>query len=845
MLRASCGCAVAAVALATGASSAAVASSAPPRVRLGELPNISAHAASVGGVAGSTPMHVTITLRPRDPAALTAYAREVATPGSSVYRDYLTAHEFANRFGPTKGQVAAVEASLRAHGLTPGPVSANRLAIPVAATAARIGRAFSVAFRRMRLADGRDAVAASAPPAIDAGIAGDVQGVLGLTSVPARPLLARPAALRPAARSHLVARATARVATGGPQPCAAASAAASQQGAYTADQIASAYRFSGLYGAGDEGQGQTIAIYELEPNDPNDIAAYQACYGTTTPVSYIPVDGGAGSGAGSGEAALDIEQVIGLAPKATLLVYQGPNANQNTPGSGPYDLFNTIISQDRAQVISVSWGECEQLDGSSAAGSESNLFEEAAVQGQSIVAATGDEGSEDCNGAFNGLPDTDLAVDDPGSQPFVTGVGGTTLSSLGPPPTETVWNNGGNPASLLSLGGGAGGGGVSRLWKMPGYQSGAASSLHLVQANSTGSTCDASSGYCREVPDVSADADPNTGYIFYFNGSGTEVGAPSGWQAVGGTSGAAPVWAALLADVNASSACRGSPVGFANPALYLAAAASYSQDFNDITSGNNDLTGTNGGLYPAGPAYDMASGLGTPNAAALAPGLCADALRVSSPGSQRTTVGQSVGLTIHTTAPAGSRITYSASHLPAGLAISASSGHISGKPRSAGVSTVEVAALDQNFALRGVSFTWTVQGRPTVSHEALTGVGAGHPRLALTVSSGRDAPGVKSVSIGLPSGLAFASPRRHVAVTGPGGRPLPATVRVTRGHLVITLRGTALQVHLTVSDAAITAAAALAGKVRALHAPRLPVSVAVTDASHRTTTQVVRIRPRG
>src|SRR5205085_5727428 len=225
----------------------------------------------------------------------------------------------------------------------------------------------------------------------------------------------------------------------------------------------------------------------------------------------------------------------------SLIVYQGPNAGQTTPGSGPYDLFNAIVSDDRAQVVSVSWGQCEQLQGTSEAEAESTLFEEAAIQGQSIVAATGDEGSEDCNQTA-GVPDPQLAVDDPGSQPFVTGVGGTTLSSLGPPPSESVWNNGGNPTTLLATQGGAGGGGVSQIWKMPGYQSGTPGALHVIQGSSSSSSCGAVSGYCRQVPDIAADADPNTGYLVYWNGSGSVIGAPSGWQAVGGTSAASPLW---------------------------------------------------------------------------------------------------------------------------------------------------------------------------------------------------------------------------------------------------------------------------------------------------------------
>ena len=82
--------------------------------------------------------------------------------------------------------------------------------------------------------------------------------------------------------------------------------AAASQGAHTSDQIASAYGFPGLYNAGDQGAGTTIAVYELEPVDPGDIAQYQACYGTHTPISYVPVDGGVGTGAGSGEARITL-----------------------------------------------------------------------------------------------------------------------------------------------------------------------------------------------------------------------------------------------------------------------------------------------------------------------------------------------------------------------------------------------------------------------------------------------------------------------------------------------------------------------------------------------------------
>jgi len=830
---------------AAGPASSGAASARNARVRIGELPRLSQSAKVIGALAAGTPMHVTLALKPRDPAALAAYAQAVSTPGSNAYRDYLSTAQFAQRFGASTGELGAVSASLGAHGLPPASISPNHLSLQVTASAAQVQRAFSLTFRRMALAGGKRAVVASAPPALDGQIAGDVQAVIGLSSLSApHPQMLRPGLVRPSVARRLTAGIAPRVATGGPQACAAASSAASSRGAYTADQIASAYRFSALYGAGAEGQGVTIALYELEPTDPADIAAYQACYGTSAPVSYVQVDGGAGTGPGAGEAALDIENAIGLAPRASFLVYQGPNSNQVSPGSGPYDLFRQIITDDRAQVISVSWGSCEQLQGPNNANGESALFEEAAVQGQSIISATGDQGSEDCNQG-NGLPNASLAVDDPGSQQFVTGVGGTTLGSLGPPPGERVWNNGGNPTNLLGAQGGAGGGGVSQIWAMPTYQSGAAPSLHVIGPHSTGSSCGVS-GFCREVPDVAADGDPNTGYIIYWNGAGAAGPLePSGWQAVAGTSAAAPLWAALVADAESSSACRGSRIGFANPALYRAASSSYGTYFNDITSGNNDFTGTNGGLYGAGPGYDMASGLGTPKADALALGLCADALQVKNPGNQVSTVGRAVSFQVATNAPTDARLSFTASNLPAGLSISRSTGRISGKPQRIGSSSVNLAATGRGLVLRSAAFTWKVVGAPTVSQPSLTGVAAGRPQLALTIVAGARAPQLTSVAIGLPRGLSFARILRNVKVTGPNGRRASFGARIVHGRLVLTLAKPAQRIRITISGSAIKAAGGLVANARRGRAPTVTVTVTTTDAARQRIGISARIRPRG
>ncbi len=751
-------------------------------MRVGREPAAPA-GAIVRGAAAATPLHVTVTLAPRDPAALAAYARAVSTPGSPDYRRYLTPAQFGRRFGATPAEVAAVRASLRTRGVLPGPTSAGALSIPVSGTAAQFERAFVISLRTLLVPGRRSAIVASAAPAFDAGAAGAVQTVLGLDTVSApHPLLLRAGA----AGASRLPLAAGHVATGGPQPCATVQAQAPGQFAYTADQIASAYGFAGLYAAGDLGAGVTVAVYELEPDDPADLAAYQACYGTDASITYVPVDGGAGRGPGAGEAALDIENLIGIAPDVRVLVYQGPNSNSGAPGAGPYDTFSAIINQDRAQIVSVSWGECEAELGRSDAIAENTLFQQAAVQGQTIVAASGDNGSEDCDDD-SPLPDTTLAVDDPSSQPFVTGVGGTSLQQLGPPPVESVWNSGAGQTDVIGQPG-AGGGGISSFWPMPAAQTDAAPSLGVLTAAAAGSGCGNTSGSCREVPDVSADANPATGYMIYWNGGGAIPAEPEGWQGVGGTSGAAPVWAALLALADASPGCAGSPVGYVDPALYRAAGLSYAADFNDVTTGDDDFTATNGGRYAAGPGYDTASGLGTPNATALVSSLCADTVKlVDPPGTRRSTVNTRVSLNLHGTDAPGSSLTYGATGLPPGVTVNADSGEITGSPKHTGTFLVRVTARDDEDASASSTFVWTVGAAPRISALSLIRTSTGAPQLAFTVTAGKDAPDIEMLQVTLPRGLRLDS-RRGIIVTAPRapgvryqiatGRPSTVTIRL-------------------------------------------------------------------
>jgi subtilase family serine protease len=581
------------VALVGGASATAAS-----LTRVGGVPPAPAGTRVVGSLAPTTRISVTVTLQPPDPVALQSYASAVSTPGSSDYRQFLSVAAFRARFAPADAQIAAVRSVLSSDGLTPSPVSANGLVITLSGTATQLSSAFSTSFDQVELADGRTAYANTSAPAVPSSIASAIQSITGLNSLAAP----QPVGLRRQrpADADLGAGEQPNVVSGGPQACAAGRA---DPTAYTADELASAYGFSGLYGQNDLGAGQTIGLLELEPYTQSDVSAYASCYDVTPSITNISIAGFDESAAQDGEATNDIEDVIGIAPRAPVLVYQAPNTV-----AGLITVLAKMVSDDRANVMSTSWGLCEPKTSPSFVAAENIELEEAAIQGQSVFAAAGDSGSADCN-VVGGTVDPELSVDDPAGQPFITAVGGTQLSALGPPPAETTWNDDD---------GYAGGGGISRNATMPAYQLDAVPSVNVIGEYSSGVPCSAPAGdYCRQTPDVSASSSIDRGYDFYQDGE---------WLDWYGTSFAAPLWAAFTALANASPACTGNDIGFVNPLLYDLAGSDYARYFNDVTTGNNDGVGANGGLYPASAGYDMATGLGSPIGTALAQGLCGASL---------------------------------------------------------------------------------------------------------------------------------------------------------------------------------------------------------------------------
>jgi Pro-kumamolisin, activation domain/IPT/TIG domain len=661
------------VALAAGTLPASQASASTPAQSAGSqtmerveaAPLVPAGARAVGPVPASALVSGTVVLEPRDNSALQGFIAEVTDDASPLFHQYLPPGAFASRFGPSQSAIEAVFSQLRADGLRVSGVSSDGLLVDFSGTAMRVGGAFHTRLERYRLSDGSIGQATTSAVSLPSRVAGSVAAVLGLNDlVQVRPLgLLRAHAsdsgkIRPARTASFAHPA------GSPTACAAATAAAGSLGGLTDDQIAYAYGAFGLYGSGDVGAGQHIAIYELEPFLRSDIKTFDTCYfGASEAASMlsrlhvINVDGGQPSGPGSGEANLDVEDISAIAPGATIDVYEGASPGADGVIYDPVDPYAAMINADQDRVISTSWGLCEQAIQLGQPGlqqAENLLFEQAAAQGQSVFAAAGDNGSDDCNTFETSEPvsgQNPLSVDDPGSQPYVVSAGGTTIDAAGQPPLEHVWNDGAE--------GGATGGGISQSWAMPAWQRQATvpgiarpggtdyKNADTIEkrfgypadfCQSTLPDADASTP-CRLVPDVSAQADEYTGAITVYQASA------GGWYTIGGTSSSAPIWAASLALVNASPTCRSSAatasgVGFVSPLLYSVASdpGGYAASFNDITTGNNDIYGLDNGLvFPATTGYDLASGLGSPRLtgpggrAGLAYYLCSLAVRDSRP----------------------------------------------------------------------------------------------------------------------------------------------------------------------------------------------------------------------
>ncbi len=453
----------------------------------------------------------------------------------------LTREEFAARYGADPADVAKIEAFAREFNLTIMESDLARRSVRLGGTVTRMNEAFATQIRVFQS---------------DLGV---FRGRTGLLYIPTdlEPIVTGVFGLdeRPQARARFRRR----------RPQA--------QTSYTPVQVAQLYNYPVTNG----GAGQTVGIIELGGGFSNsDLDTFFSGLGLQTPsVTSVSVDGAQNQPVGDpnsadGEVLLDIEVVGSIVPQANIVVYFTDNTDQ-----GFLDAITTAIhdTTHSPSVISISWGGAESTWTSQALTNFDQAFQDAGMLGVTVCSASGDDGSED------NVTDGKAHVDFPASSPNVLACGGTTLdSSNGMITKEVVWNDG--------AGNGAGGGGVSEVFPLPSYQDNAGVPVSVNSSHYKG----------RGVPDVCGDADPNTGYQIYVDGTSAVFG---------GTSAVAPLWSGLIALINGQLA---KPLGFVNPALYADTPGSTA--INDIVSGNN-------GAYSAGPGWDACTGLGSPNGADL------------------------------------------------------------------------------------------------------------------------------------------------------------------------------------------------------------------------------------
>lgn len=563
-----------------GGRTAAQAAPAPAMVRLpGHVPAALARARALGRVPSGQPLTLLLTLPLRDSAGAESFLERLYDPADPLYQHYITPDEFTRWYCPTQQSYDAVAAFARAHGLVVNHTTPNRVLLSVSGSAAAIEAAFAVHLNRYQAADGRVFHAPDTDPAIPVSLIGRLSGVVGLDDAVIRqPLLRRRGALHSTLRPLVPSAVKPRLlkpAFGAFAPLEIGSDP--NTGALTPRDIKTAYN---LTTTSLTGAGQTMGLYELDGYLPSDIAFYNSTYGLTSiPLENVLTAGFDGAaGPDAGEVTLDIEVMNALAPGASkLIVYEAPNGT-----TGAAELYNVIAMENRAKEVSVSWGLAEDQIDSGSVSIENTAFTQMAMQGQSVFIASGDSGAY--------TDGKTLSVSDPASNPFVTSVGGTTLSlngAGGPFLSETTWAD---PADTRrSLLGAGGGGGISTLWPLPKYQVGVGQSATQ-----------------RNLPDVALDADPNTGYAIY-------VG--SQWVIEGGTSVAAPLWAAFTTLANQQRAKYGEPlIGFANPLIYqIGKSANYSAGFHDVKDNSTNL------FYHATTGYDDATGWGSFNGAGLLP----------------------------------------------------------------------------------------------------------------------------------------------------------------------------------------------------------------------------------
>jgi kumamolisin len=523
-------------------------------------------------------LNLTISLPYHNQAQLTTLLTDLTNPASPSYHHYLTSAQFAAQFGATSADLAKVQTFLQTNGLQVTSTSPDRTLLTVQGSTAQVETAFDTTINNYHSATKGDYYANAVLPSVPADVSPLILSVLGFDN--------EPTLTQPASTTQKAALATVKVGSG---PVV---------GGYTPQELRNAYNITPLLNAGYDGTGQTVAVISFSEFNPANVATYVRNYALGSPApTRIYVDSTPNLDL-EFETEMDVELVNAIAPKAQVLVYESVGGSL----SNKLGLYKRIATDNLATTITTSFVECNTTTGdTSFAMSAHNIFAQYAAQGQSIFAGSGDWGGF-CGAYAPGSGQVPELLW-PAYDPYVTAVGGTslTLNSSGGHGREVVWNT--HDATVPSITGDySSGGGYSTVFSHPTYQVG------------TGTTPTLG----RQIPDVSADADTNTGYSTYISYLQSGV-THTVWYSNGGTSAATPLWAGIAALNNqyALTHCLGN-LGQANPSLYhIFNSSSYANDFYDITIGTNRIytdTVSNGLWYTATVGYDMVTGIGSPNA---------------------------------------------------------------------------------------------------------------------------------------------------------------------------------------------------------------------------------------
>lgn len=572
------------------------------------------NASYFGNLPNDTPITVDIILKARNENNLQHVIDNSVNPKSKSYHRYLSVGEFSKNFGAPSAIVNDVTNYLKKYQIDTKVYSDN-LVITANGTVGAFNQAFNVSIQKARY-KGKTFHATKKGPKVPQFIAKNILAVLGLSDY-----------------SDFTPRSV-------KQPVKITPKDGSGPLNLNPSDLIKQYNVAPLYKKGDQGQGQTIGIVTLANFNPQDAYAFWKDEGVTTKAGRIrlkPIDGGSDYN-GYEETTLDVEQSGALAPLSDINVYVGPNTD-----AGFVDAFATAINENTASQLTVSWGLSEtaiqaavqsQTEDPAYALVFNQLFAQAAAQGISMFASAGDAGSYD---ATRDADTYNLAVDNPADSPYITAAGGTTLPWSYTTRThvkidvtaERAWSwdylypyfdslGLNNPDGWLNDYFVGGGGGFSSLFPTPNYQKDVSGVNHFtaVEIWQPGTDFNSvtrfaepglvtGSGNGRNLPDVSLNADPYTGYKVYLSDPGAP-GSNSGYVTFGGTSVVSPQLAGLTALMNSGKSTR---IGFWNDQIYRFAKEK-SSPFHPLntTGATNDnlfFTGTPGTLY------NQATGLGT------------------------------------------------------------------------------------------------------------------------------------------------------------------------------------------------------------------------------------------